>query len=162
MSLIETPLSSSCPRSAAQAAFDRVFQDRYTPMLRLAKEMVDVPSVAEDIVQDSFHKLWQRWDTVDAPAGYLRTSVVNGCVNELRRRRVRREHTHRLVEQTEANTEYLTDALASINERRRQAIVLRYYGDRSMSEIAAAMDIPSGTAKSLISRGLAELRVAFD
>lgn len=131
-------------------------------MVRLACGFVDRRAVAEDIVQDSFHQLWQRWETVLTPGSYLRTSVVNGCHNELRRRRVRRDSAHKLIDFPPADTDYLADALADIAEPRRQALVLRYYGGHTMNEIAEAMDIPTGTAKSLIHRGLADLRGALD
>jgi RNA polymerase sigma factor (sigma-70 family) len=149
-------------RCASRSAFEQIYSERYRPMVQLASGMVDRRTVAEDIVQDSFRQLWQRWDEVDQPVGYLRTSVVNGCHNELRRRRVRRDSWHKLMAKPDvADADYLADALADVGERRRRALVLRFYGDRSIDEIAAAMDIPTGTAKSLIHRGLADLRLAI-
>lgn len=141
-----------------RTSFDEMYDERYEPLVRLACGLVDRRAVAEDIVQDSFRQLWQRWETVSKPGGYLRTSVVNGCHNELRRRRVRRDSAHKLVDGPSADPDYLADALADIGESRRRALVLRFYGGRTMDEIAQAMDIPTGTAKSLIHRGLADLR----
>ena len=155
MTTIELPLTDI-------RAFDDFYTERYPSMLRLACYMVDRPTVAEDIVQDSFRQVWQRWDSITNPAGYLRTSVVNGCHNELRQRRVRRDSWHKLIDRSSADRHYLADALADIPESRRRAIVLRFYGDRTMNEIAEAMNIPTGTAKSLIHRGLADLRGAID
>ena len=42
--------------------------------------------------------------------------------------------------------------------RQRAAIVLRYYNDASNDDIARILDVPLGTVKSLLSRGLAKLR----
>ncbi|MEM7338406.1 MAG: sigma-70 family RNA polymerase sigma factor [Actinomycetota bacterium] len=140
------------------ASFDRLYEQRYEPMVRLACRFVDRRAVAEDVVQDSFRQLWQKWGTVTSPASYLRTSVVNGCHNELRRRRVRRDSWHKLIEGPDAESDYLADALASIPEPRRRALVLRFYGGQTMQEIAEVMDVPIGTVKSLIHRGLADLR----
>ena len=139
-----------------------MYNQRFEPMVRLACGFVDRRAVAEDIVQDSFRQLWQRWDSVSSPGSYLRTSVVNGCHNELRRRRVRRDSIHKLIDGPDADADYLADALADILEPRRKALVLRFYGGRTMNEIAEAMDIPTGTAKSLIHRGLADLRGALN
>jgi RNA polymerase sigma factor (sigma-70 family) len=146
-------------RSGA-VSFDDVYHERYEPMVRLACAFVDRRAVAEEIVQESFRQLWQRWESVSAPGSYLRTSVVNGCHNELRRRRVRRDSAHMVAGDNgpQLDRDYLADALAGIAEARRKALVLRFYGDRTMTEIAEAMDIPTGTAKSLIHRGLADLR----
>lgn len=142
-----------------RADFDDFYHRQYEPMVRLASGLVDRRVEAEEIVQDSFRRLWQRWDAVSAPTGYLRTSVINGCHNELRRRRVRRDSWHKLIDiDDEAAGDYLADALADICESRRTALVLRFYGGHTMGEIAEVMDIPTGTAKSLIHRGLADLR----
>lgn len=145
----------------AGRSFEQVYHERFEPMVRLACGLVDQRAEAEEIVQDSFRQLWQRWDTVSQPGSYLRTSVVNGCHNELRRRRVRRDSVHKLVMGPGADADYLADALADVAERRRQALVLRFYGGFAIEEIAEQMDIPVGTAKSLIHRGLADLRGAI-
>ncbi|MEL6983208.1 MAG: sigma-70 family RNA polymerase sigma factor [Actinomycetota bacterium] len=143
------------------AAFDRLYTERYRPMLGLAISLVDQPSVAEEIVQEAFQRVWIRWQGLDTPAGYLRTAVVNGCQDELRRRRVRRKNDPTLEPSAPAEAHYLVDALSSLNSRRREAVVLRYYGGMTMPEVAEAMDIPTGTAKSLVHRGLADLRGAL-
>ncbi|MGF1595331.1 MAG: RNA polymerase sigma factor [Acidimicrobiales bacterium] len=150
-------------RSTAVATFDEVYLERYEPMVRLASGLVDRRAVAEEIVQESFRQLWERWESVSAPGAYLRTSVVNGCHNELRRRRVRRDHRHKLIDAEGASdsSDYLADALAGVSEARRTALVLRFYGGHTMKEIAETMNIPAGTAKSLIHRGLADLRGAM-
>ena len=49
-------------------------------------------------------------------------------------------------------------ALRRLPMRQRAAIVLRYYNDASHEDIARTLDIPLGTVKSLLSRGLAKLR----
>ena len=56
----------------------------------------------------------------------------------------------------------LVDALENLPFRQRVALVLRYYEDRSMEEIAAALECRPGTAKSLVSRGLAALREVIE
>lgn len=144
------------------AGFDRLYHDRHRSMLGLAISLVDQPSVAEEIVQEAFQRVWTRWHDLDQPRVYLRTAIVNGCHDELRRRRVRRRHDPTLQPSAEAEAHYLVDALSSLPTRRRKAVVLRYYGGMTMPEVAAAMDIPTGTAKSLVHRGLADLRGALD
>ncbi|MEM9562949.1 MAG: sigma-70 family RNA polymerase sigma factor [Actinomycetota bacterium] len=143
------------------AGFDRLFEDRHRPMLRLATGLVDQPSVAEDVVQEAFQRVWIRWHDLEQPAVYLRTAVVNGCNDELRKRRVRRKTDPTLRPSAPAEAHYLVDALSSIAPRRRKAIVLRFYGGHTLPEVAEVMGIPTGTAKSLVHRGLADLRGAL-
>ncbi len=143
------------------ACFDRLYGERYRPMLGLATSLVDQPSVAEEIVQEAFQRVWTRWERLEQPSVYLRTAVVNGCHDELRRRRVRRRTDPTLRPTDEAEADYLVDALSSVAPRRRKALVLRYYGGHTLPEVAAVMGIPTGTAKSLVYRGLADLRGAL-
>ncbi len=141
--------------------FDRLFEDRHRHMLRLATGLVDQPSVAEDVVQEAFQRVWIRWHDLEQPAVYLRTAVVNGCNDELRKRRVRRKTDPTLRPSAPAESHYLVDALSSIAPRRRKAIILRFYGGHTLPEVAEVMGIPTGTAKSLVHRGLADLRGAL-
>lgn len=145
----------------ATEGFDRFFADRHRAMVGLATSLVDQRSVAEEIVQEAFQRVWIRWDRLEQPGCYLRSAVVNGCHDELRRRRVRRRTDPTLRPSVPAETHYLADALSSVDPRRREALVLRYYGGHTLPEVAEAMGIPTGTAKSLVHRGLADLRGAL-
>lgn len=63
-----------------------LFAVEHLPMLRMATLMVGSASVAEEVVQDSFAVVAERWDSLERPGGYLRTTVVHGCAQVLRRR----------------------------------------------------------------------------
>jgi DNA-directed RNA polymerase specialized sigma24 family protein len=142
--------------------FDSFFANRYEPMVRLASGMVDQRCTAEEIVQEAFQRVWVRWDELTEPRCYLRTAVVNSCHDELRKRRVQRHNGRTLRDGPVPEAHYLVDVLSEVAPRRREAIVLRYYGGHSLSEVAKAMNIPTGTAKSLIHRGLADMRGALN
>jgi RNA polymerase sigma factor (sigma-70 family) len=93
--------------------------------------------------------------------------VVNEVRSRWRKRGVRRRidarRTRDLVLESPAadagvgDHQRLAHALAQLNERQRAAIVLRFYDDRSEAETAALLDMPVGTVKSTVSRGLARL-----
>ena len=131
-------------------------------MVRLARGLVDVIESAEEIVQDAFAKVFERWDRLGSPGGYLRTAVVNGARSELRKREVRRRIGLVQPPQTPAEPDYLTDALKSLAPKRRTALVLRFYAGLSEREIAETMGVRPGTVKSLVSRGLTELREVIE
>ena len=57
-----------------------------------------------------------------------------------------------------AEADELFDALAALPSRQRAALVLRFYEDLSEADIAVALGCRPGTVKSLLHRGLAELR----
>jgi RNA polymerase sigma factor (sigma-70 family) len=131
-------------------------------MLRLAALIVSSPETAEDVVQDAFGAVEQRWEGIDAPGAYLRTTVVNGCRAVLRRREIERrslaEAPARAEPRPPEHLVELTDALDRLGERQRLAIVLRYFADLPFAEVAAAMECRPSTARSLVRRGLASLR----
>lgn len=131
-------------------------------MLRLATLIVGSVAVAEEVVQDAFVVVAARWSSLDRPGAYLRTTVVNGCGQVLRRRGAERrafaargpdvdvELPSRLVE--------LSDALARLSDRQRIVVVLRYLVDLPDDEIASMVGVRSTTVRSLARRGLMVLR----
>lgn len=139
--------------------FDGLFALELEPMVRLAIGLVDTRERAEEIVQDAFEKTLIAWQRIDEPGAYLRTAVVNGCRSELRRRRVIRRHAaaNRSGGVVSEGT-YLLDALSRLTPQRRIAVTLRFYADLPEVEIARVMNVRPGTVKSLVSRGLADLR----
>ena len=145
---------------AVTPSFEAFFAAECPAMLRLAVSMVDLPERAEEIVQDAFEKTLLAWSRLRQPGAFLRTAVVNGCRSELRRRRVVRRHPLPAagVEHLTENDASVLAALARLSPRRRIALTLRFYADLPEADIAAAMGIRRGTVKSLISRGLDDLR----
>lgn len=141
-------------------SFEQLFAVEQHAMLRLAESLVDVPERAEEIVQDAFEKTLLAWPKLREPGAYLRTAVVNGCRGELRRRRVMRRHPDPVASSVGLGEpdRSLIIALARLTPQRRIALTLRYFVDLTESDIAAVMGVRPGTVKSLISRGLADLR----
>ncbi len=142
--------------------FDEFYRAEYAPMVRLARGLVDTSECAEEIAQDAFAKVFERWNRLDSPGGYLRTSVVNGARSELRKREVRRRVGLNHPRQVPAERDYLVDALDRLPPKRKTALVLRFYAGLSEREIAETMGVRPGTVKSMVSRGLAELREVIE
>ncbi len=155
------PLPSA---DVAPASFEDVYRSEGLKMVRVAFLMVGSQQQAEEIVQDAFAALLERWERIDRPASYLRASVVNGCRSAHRRRSLERRTAAatRVPTVVGLGVDDLADALAALPSRRRAAIVLRYYGDHSEAEIALALEVRPGTVKSLLHRGLAQLREVIE
>lgn len=143
--------------------FERLYLAEYSAMVGLARRLVDSAERAEELVQDAFAQVYSRWDRLDQPGGYLRATVVNGARSELRKRGVRRRVGLDDPPQSEpGDRDYLLDALDRLSAKRKTALVLRYYADLAELEIAETMGVRPGTVKSLLSRGLADLRKVID
>ena len=142
-----------------------LYRERYASMVRLAYLMVGSTPVAEELVQDAFARMHRHWDRTDHPRAYLRTAVLNACRSHLRRGALERSYLKRTAHEPEpaaAGGDELFDALAKLPSRQRAALVLRFYEDLSEADIAVALGCRPGTVKSLLHRGLAELRKVVD
>lgn len=144
------------------SGFEGLFASERAPMLRLAVLMVGSAESAEDVVQDAFTSVSERWDELERPGGYLRATVVNGCRMVLRRREVEHRHEGALsgpvVSALPTHLVELREALTALSERQRVAVVMRYFADGSDAEIAELLACRRSTVRSLIRRGLSSMR----
>lgn len=157
------PVATPQVAAGVKSAFADFYRDTYRDMVRLAALMVGSAHAAEDIVQDSFVAVQRKWDGIDDPLRYTRRTVSNRSKSHHRRRFLERRHETPITEPTyELAASELTDVLATLPVRQRQAIVLRFYEDLSQDETASVLGCRPGTVGSLVSRGMAALRVALE
>lgn len=138
--------------------FEALYERQYRPMVRLAFTLVDTRQRAEEVVQDSFAAVYERYDRLDNPEAYLRATVMNGCRRVLRRRMLRRRQPIPPTEDGSLGASHVLDAIQRLPHRQRSMVVLRYDLQLTDREIAATLDVPIGTVKSTLHRALAELR----
>ncbi len=155
--------------SDADWAVTALFRDHHLELVRLALVMVGDMATAGDVVQDAFEHLHKRWPRLREPGSglaYARSSVLNGCRSVHRRSAVARRHVARLAgpsgagpdaEAVLADRGELLTALRGLPRRQREVLVLRYYADLDVAEIAATLRISPGAVRSTASRGLAAL-----
>ncbi len=150
-----------------------LYRSDYARLVRLATMLVDDQATAEELVQDAFvaFSLQQTRTPLrepDAAPAYLRRAVVNRARSQLRKRGVRRRHLRSVAPPPSAPSadvaviasddhRRMLVALDSLPTRQREVLVLRYYGDLSEAEIAAALGISPGSVKTHAHRGLAAL-----
>jgi RNA polymerase sigma factor (sigma-70 family) len=159
--VIATP-SHGSPKSdpdCDRGTFEDLYRQLWAPMVRLAWLLAGSREVAEDVVHDAFLGLEPRWREVRDPEPYLRRSVVNGVRSQHRRRSV--ERRHRPAPQVaifNPEVEEIWGVVADLPERQRHALVLRFYLDLTVEQVAEQLQCPLGTAKSLIHRGVVAVR----
>jgi RNA polymerase sigma-70 factor (sigma-E family) len=127
--------------------------------------------LAEDLVQTALAKVSLRWDRVAAkghPGPYVRATIVRTAIGWRRRRWTGEVPVGVLPEQLDGDgtgavdaRDRLRRALLVLPARQRAAVVLRFYEDRSETDVAALMGCSAGTVKSQTAKGLARLRVAL-
>jgi RNA polymerase sigma-70 factor (sigma-E family) len=127
---------------------------------------------AQDAVQEAFARAVARprgFAGIDNPEAWLRTVALNVVRRRWRRRRVldvillreRPLHDPAGHDRTDLRTD-LSEALDAIPRSYREVIVLHYYADLSVEEIAAALGVPAGTVKSRLARGRTALAARLD
>lgn len=134
-------------------------------MVRVAYLITRSAARAEEIVNDGFITILERWHALDSPGGYLRTVIIRAAVRSKRRDAREAELVALGVRDSapaEAGVDEMWDALGTLPVRQRAALVLRYYGDCSHEQVAAALHIPVATARSLVHRGILALRKDMD
>jgi RNA polymerase sigma-70 factor (sigma-E family) len=154
------------------AAVTDLFREHHLELVRLALVMVGDLATAEDVVQDAFERLHRGWHGLRQPSSglaYVRSSVLNGCRSVHRRAAVARKHVPQLAEPDADSVDTaaaddrgeMTAALRSLPRRQREVLVLRYYVDLDVAEIAETLRISPSAVRSTNTRGLAALARAL-
>lgn len=156
----KTRQTRSSPASGPDLGLEELYRTQRSSAVRLATALTGDRAVAEEIVQDAFLEVSRRWDRLDNPAAYLRTALVNRSRSHHRRLgTMRRRQPPTPPLQVEApELDELWAVMVRLPHRRRVALVLRFYEDLSIDEIARIMKCRPGTVSSLLHRGLADLR----
>ena len=160
----ETP----APPAGAEGQVTVLYQAHAAGLVRLAMLMLGDQSSAEDVVQEAFFGLYRRWGKLadpDRAVAYVRSSVLNGCRDVLRRKS--RKIPAALLEPNAASAEAhvllaeehreVLAALRRLPSRQREAVILRHCLGLPEAETALAMKVSRGTVKSAAHRGLAAL-----
>lgn len=145
--------------------FRGFFDASFVPLRRLAYLLTRNWSEAEDLAQEAMVRTYRAWSRIrERPGPYARAVLLNRHRSLLRRARVEAKHTAaREPDQPvvpDMGEDHLVawQALGELSPRQRQVLVLRFYEDLPVAEIAGLMGIPVGTVKSLTHRALARLR----
>jgi len=146
-----------------------LFQQEGSSLVRLARLFVDDRNAAEDLVQEAFIRLARsagRIQERSKAAAYLRSIVLNLARDHNRRGLVSLRH-HLPFDDRRASIEdeiavrddqrQVLDALRDLAHRQRDCLVLRYYQELGIEDIADTLGISPNSVKTHLRRGLAAL-----
>jgi RNA polymerase sigma-70 factor, ECF subfamily len=156
--------------------FERAYREHRAAAYAVAVNVLRDPAAAEDVVQDSFMHLWNRPGSFDHRRGSLRGYIAmvarSRAIDRWRAtaahestaqrfnatlgREPERCTSERMIERERSAR--LVSVLDRLPASQREALLLAFGGGLTTSEIAAAVGVPLGTAKSRVRLGLAKLR----
>jgi len=153
--------------SATAAALTRdeaarvLWNQHYAPLAGWCAALVGDRDAAHDIASEAFVRLLSRWVTVHDPKGYLYVTATNLARDRWRREQRDRRLCERLTQTTETTTPasepWLRDLVERLPDRMRVPVLLYYYADMSVAEVATALHRPQGTVKRILSDARAQL-----
>ena len=157
-------------------AFSELMRAAAPRQYALATLILRDRSRAQDAVQEAFVSAWKGMAALrnpDAWDAWLHRLTIRACFHAVRRESRRRTvelhvvvgSEHSSPEDSVANVvqrDLLERELSRLPIEQRAVIVLRFYADLPLGEVADILDIPIGTAKSRQHRGLQAMRASLD
>jgi RNA polymerase sigma-70 factor (sigma-E family) len=143
---------------------------RLQALRRIARLLCADWHSADDLVQVTITRLYVRWHQVrvmDHPEAYARTILVREFLRQRQSGWARRVSlTGEVPDWLGADSDHddaidVNAALAELPPRQRATLVLRFYCDQSVDEVAEVLGCSTGTVKSQTSKGLGSLRLAL-
>jgi RNA polymerase sigma-70 factor (ECF subfamily) len=168
------------PLQARESAFRELYERTSARMYGLALRVTGDRVSAEDVLQDAFLSIWRVADTyrdsLSPPLAWMGVVVRSRALDFLRRRAAQRadrtvefeESVHDFADGDAATPPDLTasseqawalhECLRKLESRQREVLSLAYLRDLSHSELAQQLQLPVGTVKTWIRRGIDQLR----
>lgn len=164
-------------RENSQAAFAELVARHLNLVYSAARRQVRAPQLAEDITQSVFLDLAHHardFPAAQPLAAWLHVVTRRTAIDAIRHesRRLAREHTAADLAATDAMPPsspstwsqlepHLDEAVAALPDADRQAILLRYFENKSLREIGASLGTSDDAAQKRVSRALDHLRTFF-
>ncbi len=162
-----------------RAAFQRVYRHTSQKLFGICLSVIRDRAIAEDVLQDVFVKVWHQADRFESakasPITWLCVIARNSAID--RRRSLDRipasspemlpflpDEAARIDEKLEGaeNRAQIFACLEGLDENQRRSINAAFYDGVTYLELATQWDVPLGTVKSWVRRGLARLKKCLD
>jgi len=162
-----------------EAAFSELYQATSSKLYSVALRILRSREAAEDVVQDSYCKIWERArdfkPEIATPVTWMAAIVRNRALDEIRRRAVRPaadvSELDTIADDSELpietigrreDVDRLLRCLEGLEQEKRQMVRLAYLEGLSREALAERFDRPEGTIKTWLRRSLAQLKGCLD
>lgn len=149
--------------------FEQTLREHEAMVYSIAYGFFNNRAWAEEVAQDVFLRLYEKRTSIRSGKHaefWLRRAVTHRCIDTLRRHSVRLEVQLEMLPEVPVSPagrdplleDTLRRLVASLPERPRAVVVLRYGEDMDVADIAAVLDMPQSTVRTHLERGLDLLR----
>ena len=137
--------------SSTETEFARLYSEHFGRLSGYALSLVGDAGVATDVAQEAFTRLYARWGRVRDPRAWVYFVATNLATDQWRRSQRDRALTDVLRQVTPmertAHDPWLRDLVDRLPAPLRQAVLLHYYADLPVEEVARLVHRPVGTVK---------------
>ena len=152
-------------RTRDREAYDSFFRACYLPVVRTVHLVVHDRVLAEDVAQEAFYRLLKHWSSVstyELPEAWVRRVAIRIAVREVQRSAARaaKERRELVVQYDDLPDPDVARAIRELSPMQRATVVLYYWEDRPVAEIADLLEVTDATVKQHLYRArhrLAEL-----
>ena len=172
-------------RSGDRLIFERLFRLHYTPLTSYARYILKNPTIAEEMVQEIFLKLWENHSAIIigiSVKAYLYRAVHNHCVNYIKNARINARLSEEAIREMRYHADLalqnfseellekmvttelevkLNDAIEKLPPQCREIFQLSRKDDLSYIQIALKLGLSVNTIKTQIMRALERLREVY-
>jgi len=152
-------------KKAFEALVEKYHDELYYTALGITRSGWD----ALDICQDTFLKAFSTINTLKDTSQFgvwINRILINKCRDFFRKNKkvvvVEKMEEEGFMENFGEDCIDLANALSTLSDEHREVLILRYFHDKPLKEIAAIVGCPEGTVKSRLSNGLKEMRRKLD
>lgn len=152
------------------SALDTLVFRYHKPLYGYVYRLLKDERRAEDIVQDTFMKIYQQGQKGYIPDSFkpwMYKIATNCCRDYWRKASTKREYStdtiiegqgkiHHIIDR-QLERQWMIDALDQLSPDYRAVLYLRFYQDLQYAEIALTLEVPVNTVKTWVSRGLKQL-----
>lgn len=160
---------------ANEKAFEHFFKENYAMYCRFAQGFTNDPDDAEEMVQNTFVKLWESRKSLvigTQPKAYLFTMIRNACLNQLKHISVREEYKKHNEQEIKSETEEssgedlnlqdkIQSAIQKMPPQRRKIFEMSRFEGLKYREIAEHLNISIKTVENHMGSAMKDMRVEF-
>lgn len=150
-----------------QQAFEQLITTHQDKLYRIAYSYLRNEADSLEAIQEAVCRAWVKCSHIRDPEAFIPWLIrvlINYCIDEQRRQK--RTTTSEQIEPIQQSVEMISvqkmdlqTALDKLKPKYRHVLILKYYHDMTLTDIATVLDKPEGTVKTWLHQGLKKVRV---